>query len=510
MNWLKYKVTAPGTRLLVAGGLCLSLFFNASAPALSQSLTDEGTVLAYLIEMYRRTGRDCQEARQPNMPELVASDQLKQALQAVEGGKDVKTAISEQGLVSNANAIFTVTGETARQAFSTLKDQNCAGLLGNYNQIAAINSGGRWTVLLADARPAPVNTEPGMPGPDPAQIPAQMPGQIPGQLPGQSLSPEQNSAQGAPEGITPGAAVNASPTQSATSSVAPAPVPGVIPGEVVGATPEPRKIPAGLSASEMEAATPDASVNWRVKGEHAESRGSSSKAALNDSANTNPRPVTVPPGTKDTPYVAPATSGSGGFSSAATPNPALGSSGAVSDSFTPAGTVYEGKDGSRIIVTNQNPAQPLAAAGAQSKPQGQPVTLSGEAQLAFEMINQARASGRQCGSKKMPAVPRLTLDPALTRAAQKHAQDMAKSNYFAQKSPSGKQADQRISDEGFMWVSIGENIARGHATAQPLVQSWLAAPRNCENIMSGSFDKAGLAFDPASQIWVLDLAKALQ
>lgn len=478
MNWLKYKLSASGTRLLIAGGLCLSLFFNASVPAFAQSITDEGTVLAYLIEMYRRTGRDCQEARQPNMPELIVSDQLKQAIHAVEGGKDAQTAISEQGLLSNGSAIFTVSGDTPRQAFSALKDQNCAGLLGNYNQIAASKNSGRWTVLLADVRQAPPAT------PEPEAMPA----------------PESAAFGAAP---APVAAVSPSAVQPTAPQAVPYSEPATPVAEAPGMEEEkaPRKLPPGFSPTEMEPGIPDASVNWRIKGGQIVSSDSS------------PRPVTVPPGTNAAPQAVPAPAPSS-FSSAATPNPALsapkGGLELVKESSTPTKTVYRAQDGSLIIVNTEDPDQPQTSTPIPPKAQVPPVALSGEAQMAFELINQARASGRQCGAKNMPAAPRLTLDPALTRAAQKHVQDMAKNNYFAQKSLNGNQADRRISDEGFMWVSIGENIARGHATAQPLVQGWLAAPRNCENIMSGSFDSAGIAFDPASQIWVLDLAKAMQ
>jgi uncharacterized protein YkwD len=113
----------------------------------------------------------------------------------------------------------------------------------------------------------------------------------------------------------------------------------------------------------------------------------------------------------------------------------------------------------------------------------------------FAFINQRRAAGATCGGTPYPPVPALTMNSSLRTAARLHSQDMAANNYFSHTSLDGRTFDQRIRNAGytgaFPW---GENIAAGPSTAQAVVDSWMASPGHCANIMSASFRATGIGY----------------
>ena len=57
----------------------------------------------------------------------------------------------------------------------------------------------------------------------------------------------------------------------------------------------------------------------------------------------------------------------------------------------------------------------------------------------IELVNDARARGRRCGSEKFGPTSALILSDQLSRAARGHAQDMAKKGYFEHRAPDGSE-----------------------------------------------------------------------
>jgi uncharacterized protein YkwD len=112
----------------------------------------------------------------------------------------------------------------------------------------------------------------------------------------------------------------------------------------------------------------------------------------------------------------------------------------------------------------------------------------------LELTNQARAKSRKCGSRQYPAVPQLTLAPALTRAAMAHARDMNANGFLEHRGSDGSQPAERVTRTGYRWQSVGENIAVGAADADAVVDGWLSSPGHCANIMSADFSEMGLAY----------------
>ncbi|MEA3150232.1 MAG: hypothetical protein QOD56_1171 [Gammaproteobacteria bacterium] len=111
------------------------------------------------------------------------------------------------------------------------------------------------------------------------------------------------------------------------------------------------------------------------------------------------------------------------------------------------------------------------------------------------LVNDARASGRRCGSKTYGSTAPLSLNSTLTRAALAHSQEMARTGEFEHRGHDGSSPAARVAGAGYGDYSVvGENIAAGAMTPAEVTQGWLASPAHCENIMDPRFTDMGIAF----------------
>lgn len=138
------------------------------------------------------------------------------------------------------------------------------------------------------------------------------------------------------------------------------------------------------------------------------------------------------------------------------------------------------------IDTSAGPGSPQAIP-ASAAPDGALGTL-------FELVNQARSQGQQCGSKAMPAVGPVDYNADLAQAAQGHAKDMADKNYFDHDSLDGRSFSDRIEATSYRGYAGGENIASGFQSAQDTLTGWLQSPGHCVNLMDRDFDHMGLGY----------------
>ncbi len=115
-------------------------------------------------------------------------------------------------------------------------------------------------------------------------------------------------------------------------------------------------------------------------------------------------------------------------------------------------------------------------------------------QRVLELANGARAQSRRCGSKFFAAVPPLSLSSKLTRAAVEHSKDMAKHNAFDHDGTDGSTPPQRATRAGYVWRTVGENIAAGATSADEVMEGWLASPGHCENLMDPRFTETGIGY----------------
>lgn len=109
-----------------------------------------------------------------------------------------------------------------------------------------------------------------------------------------------------------------------------------------------------------------------------------------------------------------------------------------------------------------------------------------------ELVNDARAQGRRCGSQRYGAAPPLSISRELSDAAAGHARDMARKRFFDHEGPDGSQPKDRVLRAGYSPRLTGENIALGPESAEEVVAGWLASPGHCENIMDPRFRDIGV------------------
>jgi len=122
--------------------------------------------------------------------------------------------------------------------------------------------------------------------------------------------------------------------------------------------------------------------------------------------------------------------------------------------------------------------------------------------LMLRLVNAARASDCLCGTDKKEAAPALKWDKALEKAAQKHANDMARKDFFSHTGSDKSTVSTRVDREKFEWIIVGENIAMGQMDEETVVDGWMNSPGHCKNIMNPEFKYIGVALSANGQYWV--------
>jgi uncharacterized protein YkwD len=87
---------------------------------------------------------------------------------------------------------------------------------------------------------------------------------------------------------------------------------------------------------------------------------------------------------------------------------------------------------------------------------------------------------------------------------------MAARGYLSSTSPDGRTLGRRVSDSGYIWGFIAENIASRSASAEQILQSWLANEAQCANLLGQEYTEAGIGFDARGRFWVLTLAAPME
>ncbi len=114
---------------------------------------------------------------------------------------------------------------------------------------------------------------------------------------------------------------------------------------------------------------------------------------------------------------------------------------------------------------------------------------------ALEKANQIR---RENG------VPELELDPKLSLAAQKHAEDMVARKFFDHKNPDGKDPSHRASDAGARYRAVGENIAKGISQdVEQLFQLWMKSEPHRKGLLEKAFTHHGMGYKDGTWVHLL-------
>lgn len=90
------------------------------------------------------------------------------------------------------------------------------------------------------------------------------------------------------------------------------------------------------------------------------------------------------------------------------------------------------------------------------------------------------------------ALPSVTVDDLLSRAALSHALDMAARRFFGHVTPDGGSLPDRLAKVGFRWTVAAENIALD-ADERHANEALLASPSHRANILDPRVRKIGVA-----------------
>ncbi len=128
-------------------------------------------------------------------------------------------------------------------------------------------------------------------------------------------------------------------------------------------------------------------------------------------------------------------------------------------------------------------------------------------------VNALRRDGCTCGDgQRMPPAPPLKWNSKLERAAQRHSQDMAKNDHFDHRGTDSSTMDSRVSDAGYRWATVAENIALATPTIPEVVEQWRQSTHgHCQNMMGKEYTETGGAWEegPQGRYWTLVLASPL-
>ena len=113
-------------------------------------------------------------------------------------------------------------------------------------------------------------------------------------------------------------------------------------------------------------------------------------------------------------------------------------------------------------------------------------------------------------------LPPLSSDADLSRAAQRHAEEIAARGELSHTGSDGSWIGQRLDRVGYPYVLAVENLASGTLDEDDTVERWLGSPGHRVNLLSASMRQAGVGYIevpvPDMRIayrsyWVLVLAR---
>ena len=95
----------------------------------------------------------------------------------------------------------------------------------------------------------------------------------------------------------------------------------------------------------------------------------------------------------------------------------------------------------------------------------------------------------------------LTANWELSRVARYKSQDMRDRGYFSHTSPTYGTPFQMIKAFGLSFRTAGENIAKGYATPQAVVNGWMNSSGHRANILNASYTQIGVGYVAQRHYW---------
>jgi uncharacterized protein YkwD len=108
-------------------------------------------------------------------------------------------------------------------------------------------------------------------------------------------------------------------------------------------------------------------------------------------------------------------------------------------------------------------------------------------ELVMERVNQERWTNGQ--------LPPLKNDPLLDQSSEVHSANMASRDFFGHCDLVDLTLPgDRMTAVGYLWNSLGENVAAGQSTPQSVMDSWMGSSGHRANILSTDFREVGIGY----------------
>lgn len=109
------------------------------------------------------------------------------------------------------------------------------------------------------------------------------------------------------------------------------------------------------------------------------------------------------------------------------------------------------------------------------------------------------------GERARAGVSGLALSDLLMRAAQAHAEDMARRNFAGSVTPEGEGVGPRVDRVGYRWRAVSESTAVDRPTPESVVEGWLKVGDHRANLLDPDMRHAGVGV--AESRWVVIFAR---
>ncbi len=119
-------------------------------------------------------------------------------------------------------------------------------------------------------------------------------------------------------------------------------------------------------------------------------------------------------------------------------------------------------------------------------------SVSGYEKEVVRLVNEIRVKN---------GLSELTYDWQLCRVARYKSQDMKDNKYFSHTSPVYGSPFQMMRSFGISYRSAAENIARGQATREAVVNAWMNSSGHRANILNPSFTHIGVGYVAEGRYW---------
>jgi uncharacterized protein YkwD len=109
--------------------------------------------------------------------------------------------------------------------------------------------------------------------------------------------------------------------------------------------------------------------------------------------------------------------------------------------------------------------------------------VTDEEKVFVELTNKERAEAK---------LPPYKINATLCKVARAHAENMARQEKM-EHILDGKNPSKRLTESGYAWQRVGENIAWAEEEpAEKVMQGWMASPRHRDNILNMEFTEIGI------------------